>query len=730
MLIQAIAGLGGYALLRGLGVSRTAGLLGAGLYAAHGTFAWFSHGPERAAAFLPWLLFAVERCRFGRAGSAELAVALAGSIYAGWPETAYLDGLLVAGWSVLRVCQGPDRGGFSLRVGLGGAAGLLLAMPAVLPFVGYLSQADAGDHARMAWVHLGAPGVAMLLLPYVNGPIAAMGQPMWLLWGNVGGYLGISAAVLALAGGFGARREAALRRILMAWLLLCVARMAGFQPAEWLINVIPLAGQTAFCRYIVPALALPVCVLAAFAVDDWRARPVGPGSSARELTAHVLAAGGCALGLVTLGAWLCMPVAAQLWWRLLYRWMFVASLVAAVGATLVLTALLSVRSSRARVVALAVVVCADGGGCYLAARLGAPQTGGFDPAPARVLRAQAGLDRFVSLAGGIGVNESAWQGLAGVAATSLPAPRLWSDFVRGTLHADPILFRYTDTPAARLIRDAPVLRLLGVGFVTAGRGRGPGHLLGSVDAQASRRAQALVDGVWEQGVVPQGLPGAGVVTHVGVDIGTYAGQSDGELVLTLAAGGVTATGSAAIAGAADNGALDVALDRPVPVRTSLHWRIQQRGSTHAVVLWRYGRADAPRFSTAEVWPGGQPELVYAGPAMEIYRLAGAAPYWQADGCSVGGSSRTVVRAECGAASSLLRRELYFPGWTATVNGRPAAVRQDWLFQRIDLPAGRAVVRFAYAPPGIGWAYAAGLAGLAMTILMGWPSRVAGQPRDC
>jgi hypothetical protein len=728
ILIQAIAGAGGYALLRGLGVSRTAGLLGAGLYAAHGTFAWFSHGPERAAAFLPWLLFAVERCRGtrGGGGGALLAVALAASIYAGWPETAFLDGMLVAAWTLLRLGQGPGRTGFSLRVALGLAAGLLLAMPAILPFVEYLSVADAGNHSMMAWEHLGAPGVAMLLLPYINGPIAAMGQPMWVLWGNVGGYVGLSAAVLAIAGALGSRTETALRRLLAAWLVLCVARVAGFGPAEWLINLIPLAGQTAFFRYVVPALAMPACVLAAFAIDDWR---IGHRSGGQS-SVHVLLGSGCALALIAICVWLCLPIAVQLWWSALYRWMFTASIAAAVGATLILSALLSRPASRNRVLALAALVCADTVGCYLVARAGAPQTGALDAGPARFLQARAGLDRFVSLGGGIGINESAWQGLAGIAATSLPVPRLWSDFVRGQLHGDPILFRYTDTPAARLIRDAPVLRSLGVGWLTVGRGLGPAHLLGSVDAATPRRPEALLDGVPVGGIVAQGLPGAAALTHVGVDIGTYQGRADGELVVTLAAGGVAATGSAAIVGAADNGALDITLDHALPPQRSLRWSIVQRRSRHAVALWRYGSADAPRFTTAAVWPDLQPELDYTSQAVEIYRLVGAAAYWQADGCSVTEDDRAESVTRCNEASGLLRRELFFPGWRATVNGRPAVIRRDGLFQRVAVPQGRAEVRFAYAPPGIGWAYAAGLAGLAITMVMGWPSRAAGRPRDC
>ena len=46
-------------------------------------------------------------------------------------------------------------------------------------------------------------------------------------------------------------------------------------------------------------------------------------------------------------------------------------------------------------------------------------------------------------------------------------------------------------------------------------------------------------------------------------------------------------------------------------------------------------------------------------------------------------------------------ELYFPGWTATVNGHAVAIsRVRSLFQSVTVPAGRSTVRFAYQPPYI------------------------------
>jgi hypothetical protein len=216
------------------------------------------------------------------------------------------------------------------------------------------------------------------------------------------------------------------------------------------------------------------------------------------------------------------------------------------------------------------------------------------------------------------------------------------------------------------------------------------------------------------------------------------------LQVTLSNADGTAAGGAPIAGAADNAPLDIVLDRPLPPGRPLRWRISQTGQTHPVAVWIYDAVGTPRFSTALNVPGFAPELVSTSATKEIYRLPGAAPFWQAAGCGFAQAGWDAVRAVCAAPASLLRRELFFPGWRARVNGTEAAIRQDGLFQRIDLPAGPSDVQFDYAPPGIGWAYLAALAGgvLALGLALsgvggGGPGRVlartfrgapAGRPR--
>jgi len=50
---------------------------------------------------------------------------------------------------------------------------------------------------------------------------------------------------------------------------------------------------------------------------------------------------------------------------------------------------------------------------------------------------------------------------------------------------------------------------------------------------------------------------------------------------------------------------------------------------------------------------------------------------------------------------LLLLDTYFPGWSASVNGRPAKIyRADYNFRAVSLPAGKSMVRFSYRPSSL------------------------------
>ncbi len=173
--VQEVAAFSTYALLRRMALSRAAAFAGGALFAVNGTFAWFSHSPIFPAAFAPVLLLGIEmewRASVRRQpsrGWVVVAIAMAFSLYAGFPETAYLDGLLGGAWTFLRVvqCARGSRARFAVRTGAGAATGLLLAAPFVLPFLHLLSVGQVSLPRLLDFSKVAAPPAAfpVLLMP-------------------------------------------------------------------------------------------------------------------------------------------------------------------------------------------------------------------------------------------------------------------------------------------------------------------------------------------------------------------------------------------------------------------------------------------------------------------------------------------------------------------------------------------------------------------------------------
>ena len=133
-------------------------------------------------------------------------------------------------------------------------------------------------------------------------------------------------------------------------------------------------------------------------------------------------------------------------------------------------------------------------------------------------------------------------------------------------------------------------------------------------------------------------------------------------------------------------------------------------------------ADRPADPTREVFNDG---------TVAIYQLAGAAPYASAslDGCKLVIESRQNFTADCPAPASLLRRELFYPGWHARINGVEEEVTAgSSIFQSVALPAGPARIHFYYRPEHIRLSVLIALLGLGLWLAlwgMAWGHRGGG-----
>ena len=186
--LQLISGLGTYFLLRRINIGRWAALAGGILYESNGTFAWLSGPAVNPIPFLPWLLLGLEKAKLAaqkneRGGWFLASGSLALSLYAGFPQIAYLNGLLVAAWGALRFAQcAPEvRTAFARKVVWGTFVGLLVAAPSISLFLNYMPYAYLDLHGQsLGYSNFTIPPVyfAQLVLPYLAGPLSFWGQTL------------------------------------------------------------------------------------------------------------------------------------------------------------------------------------------------------------------------------------------------------------------------------------------------------------------------------------------------------------------------------------------------------------------------------------------------------------------------------------------------------------------------------------------------------------------------
>lgn len=447
LLLEFIAGICTFRLLRRLGLGRAASTAGAIAYALNGKFAWFADGTINPLPFLPMVLLGLERAYAatvaGRGGGWRLlAVAGALSVYAGFPEVAYPNTLLALCWAGWR-CTCLERrqlGTFLAKGGLGAIAGALLAAPELLAIASYLSRADLGIHATVNlgnW-HLGHSALPSLLMPYVYGQVNG-GVPQVTLWFKVGGYLSSTLLLFAIMGCLAPGRRG-LKIMLVTWSLIVLSRMYGTPPLLGdILGVLPGMSKMQFYRYATAALELPVIVLAALGVD---ALLDSTAPRRRLLWAIPITVA------AVVGAWFeARPHVHPLGGPFRQGTFLNASLVWALVGVMLATAIVFVPRRRARAALLTALVALDALVLFVVPEFAAPRSTRLDLAPVTYLRAHLGEGRFFSL-GPVQANYGSYFGLASFGIEDFP-PKAYAAYVRA--HADPaIVFAGFRDPGAPL----------------------------------------------------------------------------------------------------------------------------------------------------------------------------------------------------------------------------------------------------------------------------------------
>jgi len=278
--LEVIAGISTYFLARRLSVPVVFATVAGMLFALNGTYAWLGNAVLNPVAFLPMLLLGIEMIFDSGSSSTNrgwylAAIALALSVYAGFPEVAYTDGLFCVGWVIVRFFALPraHRSRVLRRLGLGGVMGVILALPALVPFDDFLKVAFIGSHTSAidGMIRLPSESISGIFDPYVFGTIFSS-QNVDSFWGEIGGYFGAGICVVALVGLAGPKMRS-LRIFLGAWILAGLAGAFDFLHARVIWNLIPLVNTSSFPRYVMPSCEMALVILAAFGVADIAASP-------------------------------------------------------------------------------------------------------------------------------------------------------------------------------------------------------------------------------------------------------------------------------------------------------------------------------------------------------------------------------------------------------------------------------------------------------------------------
>ncbi len=303
---ELIAGLATIALLRKLGLNWVVATSGGIAFALSGTYAWLTNAIQNPICFLPLSLLAIEimlnKAKQGqRGGWWLLAIALAGSLYAGFPEVAYMDGLLVALWLVVRVVQLAHEDLTAAKKLLTGAltgvlSGILLSLPFLLPAFDYLKAGRAVVLLSQFQRATLPPRTEIgFFMPFIFGPIFDTHKLASLqgFWSSTGGFVTVAETGLAVFA-LTARPKDPLRWALAGFVLVGAMKIWGPGPLIDVINLVPGMRIVAAYRYFQPSMEMCVLVLAALGAGDLHRRGLG----ARTLLSAVLCALGLGLGIL------------------------------------------------------------------------------------------------------------------------------------------------------------------------------------------------------------------------------------------------------------------------------------------------------------------------------------------------------------------------------------------------------------------------------------------------
>ena len=763
----AMAGM--YLLLREHGASRWAGLLAGPAFALCAFNAnWLNWPHTNAALLVPLLFLTGERTLRRRSplAAAGLAVVAAAMLYAPFPAVAGYGFTALAGYCLLRtiwLVRAGDRaalGGFGL-VAAGGVVGGLLAMPYLLPLGRELAFLEIGYRDALAAAYLPLASMLTWLVPGAFGDFSRQHQyfgplnPVEAIM-----FTGTLALPLAMAA-LWRRRFRGLVAIYAAMAAVCLGIALG--PLLPVVGRLPLFNNNPNFRITVIA-SFAVAMLAGFGLDEVleraRARRIRPlvvaWLGAAVLAGGVLLASGYLIDLAatyrTRGL---VDYAVGQWGRAVLMVAGLAAVVAAVRWG---------RLTRPLAGLLLVVLLVVDVGAYWRSVNPAPPRDRFYPETpgVRFLQERLGADRMVGFGAFPGstaaahdlnavqshmFNAPAWRW-----AVTVLQPRPFQSQTFTAFAPDQFNFQAAMLPLLRVryYVDSPTAPPIGQRAVVANGDPDAGTpvRLGPGQPPVSVRlplARGRTTGV---ALLPAGGDPDAVVT-IDVRLGgqrysrTYAFKDARRGALSALTPELRGRGPLEVTVRVTGGQASFrSPDGRVP---SVHAFAEDPAAPQGVrlihagdlsIYQRTGPVAPHAFLAGQVRGGlGEPETfrelsrpptdptavaLVEGPApagLAAAPAAGSPPPGRAQ-VSADHGEQLDVDVDAARPALLVVTDAWHPGWSATVDGRPAELRRvDGTFRGVAVPAGRHRVVMRFRPPGMTTAVPlAGLGGAGLLAL--------------
>lgn len=480
--LQLIAGVFTYLFLKKLKLENIFAITGGILFSIGGSFAWLANAPFNTIAFLPMMMlgfeYAFSSAKAGkRRGWLIIALSLSLSLYAGFPETAFINAIFAYGWGLIRLFElnKNARKLFVKKVVTASVVGMLCSAPILVAFLFYLPETITGGHSGGGYAFLALPisTLPALVLPYIFGPIfgvsdVGVGYPIMWFWSNVGGYLTSTLVLMALIGFF-SKHPLSRRLYLGSVILIIILKIYGFRPVAILINLIPGMNQVAFYRYSIAVLSFAIVMLVVYGLESLYKAEI-TRKKVNILTTLVVAVivglGIFSLRLVNL---LDNYSSAKEWALISVCW----------ALSIILIPIFIYFRPYIRIICITSLIVFDTFIMFVVPFFSLPKMSQIDYEPVLYLQKNIGLNRFYTL-GPIAPNYGSYFGIASVNINDLPIPKKWADHIPEKLDSNATALVFTGysrvdssgpTPIEEFGKNIREFENVGVRFIVTSRGQ-------------------------------------------------------------------------------------------------------------------------------------------------------------------------------------------------------------------------------------------------------------------